>query len=62
MLATCDALYQHVHLHVSEFYAILIHPAGMVGGSVKNAALALSELLASLHYPNGTVAIPGFYE
>ena len=40
----------------------MMDPAGMVGGSVKNAALALSELLASLHHHNGSVAIPGFYE
>ena len=36
--------------------------AGMYGGSVANSLHALAEFVAGLHLPNGSVAIPGFYE
>ncbi len=36
--------------------------SGMYGGAVPNPANVLCELLATLHNPDGTVNIPGFYE
>ena len=36
--------------------------SGIYGGAVMNPAAALARLLASLHEPNGHVAIPGFYD
>jgi acetylornithine deacetylase/succinyl-diaminopimelate desuccinylase-like protein len=36
--------------------------SGRYGGTVANPVHALAELLASLHHPDGTVAVAGFYE
>ncbi|GAB4821211.1 hypothetical protein N2152v2_008257 [Parachlorella kessleri] len=36
--------------------------SGMVGGAVQNPARALAQLLATLHAPNGSVAVQGFYD
>ena len=36
--------------------------SGRYGGTVANPLHALSEILASLHHPDGTVAVPGFYD
>ncbi len=36
--------------------------SGMYGGAVPNPANVLCELLATLHNPDGTVNIPGFYD
>jgi len=36
--------------------------SGRYGGTVANPVHALSELLASLHRPDGTVAVAGFYD
>jgi acetylornithine deacetylase/succinyl-diaminopimelate desuccinylase-like protein len=36
--------------------------SGRYGGTVANPLHALSEILASLHLPDGTVAVPGFYD
>src|SRR5207249_11365970 len=36
--------------------------SGRYGGSVPNALHALAELVASLHSPEGRVAIDGFYD
>jgi acetylornithine deacetylase/succinyl-diaminopimelate desuccinylase-like protein len=36
--------------------------SGIFGGAVDNPAMALSQLLARLRNPNGSVAIPGFYD
>ena len=36
--------------------------SGRYGGTVANAAAVLSRLLASLHGPDGAVAVPGFYD
>ncbi len=36
--------------------------SGRYGGTVANPLHALSEVLASLHRPDGTVAVPGFYD
>jgi acetylornithine deacetylase/succinyl-diaminopimelate desuccinylase-like protein len=36
--------------------------SGRYGGTVANPLHALSEILASLHDPDGTVAVEGFYE
>ena len=36
--------------------------SGIFGGAVANPATALARLLASLHHPDGRVAIAGFYD
>ena len=36
--------------------------SGRYGGTVANPLHALSQVLASLHDPDGTVAVPGFYD
>jgi acetylornithine deacetylase/succinyl-diaminopimelate desuccinylase-like protein len=36
--------------------------SGMYGGAVANPVTVLARLIASLHHPDGTVAIPGFYD
>jgi acetylornithine deacetylase/succinyl-diaminopimelate desuccinylase-like protein len=36
--------------------------SGMYGGAVHNPVQALAEIVASLHYPDGRVAVPGFYD
>jgi acetylornithine deacetylase/succinyl-diaminopimelate desuccinylase-like protein len=36
--------------------------SGRYGGTVANPAHALVQVLASLHDPNGAVAVPGFYD
>lgn len=36
--------------------------SGLFGGVVANPAIVLSEIIASLHAPDGSVAVPGFYD
>lgn len=36
--------------------------SGMYGGAVVNPATALARIVASFHYPDGRIAIPGFYD
>jgi acetylornithine deacetylase/succinyl-diaminopimelate desuccinylase-like protein len=36
--------------------------SGVHGGKAPNPALGLARLLASLHHPDGSVAVPGFYD
>ncbi len=36
--------------------------SGMYGGTVHNPAQALCEIIAKLHNPDGSVAVPGFYD
>lgn len=36
--------------------------SGVFGGSVLNPAQALCELIAGMHNPDGSVALPGFYQ
>ena len=36
--------------------------SGRHGGSVANALHAMAQLIATLHEPNGRVAVPGFYD
>jgi acetylornithine deacetylase/succinyl-diaminopimelate desuccinylase-like protein len=36
--------------------------SGLFGGAVANPATAIARLVASLHLPDGTVAIEGFYD
>ena len=36
--------------------------SGSFGGAIHNANQALAELLAALHNPDGSVAVPGFYD
>jgi acetylornithine deacetylase/succinyl-diaminopimelate desuccinylase-like protein len=36
--------------------------SGSYGGSVHNPAQALTEIIAQLHHPDGSIAVPGFYD
>ncbi len=36
--------------------------SGRFGGTVANPLHALSQVLASLHHPDGSVAVDGFYD
>lgn len=36
--------------------------SGMAGGAVHNPAQVLAELIAKMHNPNGSIALPGFYD
>lgn len=36
--------------------------SGVFGGAVANPATAIARLVASLHHPDGTVAVAGFYD
>ncbi|MCA9913235.1 MAG: M20/M25/M40 family metallo-hydrolase, partial [Anaerolineae bacterium] len=36
--------------------------SGMFGGTVHNPVQALAEIIAQLHKPDGSVAVPGFYD
>ncbi|MFZ3071469.1 MAG: dipeptidase [Anaerolineaceae bacterium] len=36
--------------------------SGLFGGVVANPAIVLSEIIAKLHHPDGSIAIPGFYD
>ncbi len=36
--------------------------SGMFGGTIHNPVQALAEIIAQLHKPDGSVAVPGFYE
>jgi acetylornithine deacetylase/succinyl-diaminopimelate desuccinylase-like protein len=36
--------------------------SGSYGGAVVNPAMALARILATMHDPDGTIAIPGFYD
>ena len=36
--------------------------SGFYGGAVHNPALALVEILAKLHHPDHSIAVPGFYD
>jgi acetylornithine deacetylase/succinyl-diaminopimelate desuccinylase-like protein len=36
--------------------------SGFFGGAVHNPALALVEILAKLHHPDHSIAVPGFYD
>ena len=36
--------------------------SGFYGGAVHNPALALVEILAQLHNPDHSIAVPGFYD
>jgi acetylornithine deacetylase/succinyl-diaminopimelate desuccinylase-like protein len=36
--------------------------SGMYGGIVHNPAAALADILAAMHHPDGSVAVPGFYD
>ncbi len=47
-------------IHVSGPYRDL--HSGSYGGSVHNPAQAVAEIVAALHHPDGSVAIPGFYD
>ncbi|MBA3779584.1 MAG: dipeptidase [Chloroflexi bacterium] len=51
MYAQIDVTGPHLDLHSGGF-----------GGAVRNPATTLAEILASLHRPDGAVAVPGFYD
>jgi acetylornithine deacetylase/succinyl-diaminopimelate desuccinylase-like protein len=36
--------------------------SGFYGGAVHNPALALAQILSRLHNPDGSIAVPGFYD
>ncbi|MBZ0292816.1 MAG: dipeptidase [Anaerolineae bacterium] len=36
--------------------------SGMYGGTVHNPLLALAQIIAQLHNPDGSIAVPGFYD
>lgn len=36
--------------------------SGIHGGMVRNPATELARLVAALHNPDGSIAIPGYYE
>ena len=36
--------------------------SGLWGGNVANPAIVLSEVIAKLHNPDGSIAVPGFYD
>ncbi len=36
--------------------------SGLFGGNIANPAIVLSEIIAKLHNPDGSVAVPGFYD
>jgi acetylornithine deacetylase/succinyl-diaminopimelate desuccinylase-like protein len=36
--------------------------SGQYGGSIHNPAQAIAEIVAALHNPDGSVAVPGFYD
>jgi len=46
----------HVHGPQSDLHS------GMYGGAVVNPAMALARILATMHHPDGRIAIPGFYD
>jgi len=49
------------------YYELWVHGpdhdlhSGMAGGAVHNPAQALAELIAKMHNPDGSIALPGFY-
>lgn len=52
---------------VVAFEVVVSGPAqdlhsGMYGGTVHNPVQALAEIIAKLHNPDGSVAVPGFYD
>ena len=36
--------------------------SGLFGGNVANPAIVISEIIAKLHNPDGSIAVPGFYD
>lgn len=50
----------YMELHV-QGPATDLHSGGF-GGTVHNPAQALSEIIAKLHHPDGSVSVPGFYD
>lgn len=50
----------YMELHVTG-PATDLH-SGVFGGTVHNPAQALAEIIAQLHNPDGSVAVPGFYD
>jgi acetylornithine deacetylase/succinyl-diaminopimelate desuccinylase-like protein len=50
----------YMELHV-QGPATDLH-SGAFGGTVHNPAQAIAEIIAALHHPDGSIAVPGFYD
>jgi acetylornithine deacetylase/succinyl-diaminopimelate desuccinylase-like protein len=50
----------YIEIHVEGLHDDL--HSGFYGGAVHNPALALVEILAKLHNPDHSIAVPGFYD
>lgn len=50
----------YMELHV-QGPSVDLH-SGVFGGTVHNPAQALAEIIAQLHNPDGSIAVPGFYD
>lgn len=50
--------YMEIHVHGPRQD---LH-SGVFGGTVHNPAQALAEIIARLHKPDGSIAVPGFYD
>lgn len=60
--AICYGLRGLAALEITVFGPFQDLHSGVFGGSIMNPAHALAQIIASLHTPNGTVAVAGFYD
>jgi acetylornithine deacetylase/succinyl-diaminopimelate desuccinylase-like protein len=58
----CYALRGLAYMEVEVFGPKQDLHSGGFGGIVHNPAQALAEIIAQLHHPDGSVAVPGFYD
>jgi acetylornithine deacetylase/succinyl-diaminopimelate desuccinylase-like protein len=58
----CYALRGLAYMEVEVFGPKQDLHSGGFGGIVHNPAQALAEMIAQLHHPDGSVAVPGFYD
>jgi acetylornithine deacetylase/succinyl-diaminopimelate desuccinylase-like protein len=52
----------NMYLQIDVTGADLDLHSGQFGGTVQNPANALARILAALRHPDGTIAVPGFYD